>query len=97
MKNHQLTLIDSTYNVNDAKEVLQSLLSDKIRFLNRKIFSLQERFGSDTEHQENRVRELRKELDQLRAFLDPFNDDGYEVEIDCLVDLKIRKTETVEV
>lgn len=97
MKDHQLKLIDSTYNASDAREVVQSLLTDKIRFLNQKIFSLQERFGSNTDHQEKRVRELREELAQLRTLLEPYDDNEFEVEVKCVVNLKIRKTETVEV
>jgi hypothetical protein len=94
MKNHQLKLIDSTYSVDEAKEVVQSLLNDKIKFLNQRIFSLQERFGSDTSAQEKRVRELKAELRQLIETLRPFENEDFQVEIDCLVKMKIKKLET---
>jgi hypothetical protein len=94
MKNHQIKLIDSTYPVHDARDVLFSLINDKIEFLNQKIFSLQERFGSDTSHLEKRVKSLRAELQQLLDLLNTMNEDQL-IDIHCEVDMKIRKPETV--
>ena len=94
MKNHQIKLIDSTYPVRDARDVLFSLINDKIEFLNQKIFSLQERFGSDTGHLEKRVKELRMELQQLLDLLNTMEEDQL-IEIHCEVDMKIKKPVTV--
>jgi len=61
MKNHEFRLIDSTYGAAAAREVLISLLNDKIKFINGQIFSQQERFGSDNLHLQKRVTELKKD------------------------------------
>lgn len=93
MKNHQVHLIKNTYSVEDARDVLFSLFMDKIKFLDQKIFSLQERFGSDTTHLENRVKELRKDLGNLLVTLKSFENEDHLVEIDCKVELKIKEME----
>lgn len=90
MKNHQFNLIDSTYGVEDAKEVLASLITDKINFLNKKIFSEQVRFGSDTQHKENRVQILKMEQEQLLETLNAL-EDGARIGISCKVNMKIEE------
>lgn len=95
MKNHNIKLIDSTYPVSDARDALFSLINDKIDFLNKKILSVQERFGSDTDHLEKRVRELRAELNTLLQVLNPM-EEGHLVEIHCNVEMKIRKADPVQ-
>lgn len=89
MKNHEFKLIDSTYGVENAKEVLLSLINDKIKFLNRKIFSDQERFGNDTDRLEKRVAYLKEERIKLEEILNAFENEDCQVDIKCNVDLKI--------
>ena len=93
MKAHQLQLINSTYSANDAREVLFSLLNDKIKFLTYKIFSESERFGADTAHYEQRVQALRAEKDAICGALRKLEDSSCEVEIDCVVNIKVRETQ----
>ena len=91
MKNYQFNLIDSTYPVADAREVLSSLISDKIKFLTQKIFSLEERFSTDCTHLKERCQELKAEKKRLCELLDAFEDESFLVEIDCQVALNIKK------
>ena len=95
MKNHKIKLIDSTYPVNDARDALFSLINDKIDFLNKKILSVQERFGGDTDHLEKRVKELRAELNNLLELLKPL-EEGNLIEIHCDVEMKIRQADPVQ-
>lgn len=93
MKSHNLKLIDSTYSAQDAKEVLISLVNDKIKFLHLQILSQGERFGCDTSHLEERAKALLIEKEQLMQLLSKLNDDGCEVEIKCDVAIKVKETQ----
>ena len=95
MKKYQFKLIDSTYAPQHARTVLLSLIEDKIKFLNHQIFSISERFGSNTEHLENRIRELREERSRLIDLLNGYREQADLIEISCSVDMKIHVSEPV--
>lgn len=95
MKTHQIKLIDSTYGEDDAFEVLTSLIEDKIRFLNQKIFSLEERFGSDTTHMKKRIEELRQEKRDLTLLFEECQGENVDFEIGCTLTIQITKAEFV--
>lgn len=96
MKAHQIKLIDSTYTVEDANEMLTSLIRDKIKFLNIKTLSENLRFGSNLEHLEKRIQELKEEKNRLmELFNDPDLRDS-EIEIECSINLKIKQPEIVQ-
>ncbi len=96
MKSHQFRLIDSTYGIEDAREVLLSLVCDKIRFLKQKIFSLEERFGSDTTALKKRVAELEAEQDFLRNHFSSLQGEEAEIEISCEVRMNIHHNESLD-
>lgn len=93
MQDQQLTLIDSTYAPEQAREVLCSLLNDKIKFLNHQILSTFERFGSDTSHLEKRLVAIKAERDQLVNQLKNLSNDEYLLEIDCRINIKVTTPE----
>jgi hypothetical protein len=95
MKNHKIKLIDNTYSKEEAKDLLLALLNDKIKFLQMKIFSLQERMGADTHHLEKRVDELKEEKTQLLSKIKELGEKEYAVDIDCHVYLKVHHKESV--
>ena len=90
-----MKLINSSYAKNDAKEVLLSLLNDKIRFLSQRIFSLQERFGIDTRHEEARLEELKKARKGLLQILNSLDTEDRLV-IDCDIRLRFLDRPTTE-
>lgn len=96
MKNHQIKLIDSTYSVDDANEMLLSLIKDKIKFLNMKTLSDNLRFGSTAEHLEKRIQELKEEVNVLSSLLNNPELADSEVEIECSINLKIKQPELVQ-
>lgn len=61
---HSFKLIDNTYSAIDAREIISTLLTDKIRMLNVQILGIQERYGRDTSHLQKRIEEL--EADRAR-------------------------------
>jgi hypothetical protein len=97
MKQYQIKLIDNTYSMEDARELLLALINDKIKFLNLKTLSLQERFGADTSKYEQRIAELREEKNQLLIKLKNIEKSHDLVEVDCHVHLKIHDSEHVVV
>lgn len=91
MSNYNFKLVDNTYFINDGKDILISLIDDKIKFLNRQISSLREQFNGGTERLERRIEELKFERKELNHLLDQFQGDDAWVEIDCQVKLKIKE------
>ena len=98
MKNttHQFALIDSTYSAYDAREVITSLINDKIRFLNIQILSLQERYGQNTEHLENRVRELEVNRREMIDLLTKATTEDALVEVSSLVNVTVKQTADID-
>ena len=98
MKNttHQFALIDSTYSAYDAREVITSLINDKIRFLNIQILSLQERYGQNTEHLENRVRELEVNRREMIDLLTKATTEDALVEVSSLINVTVKQSVDIE-
>ncbi|KAB2810374.1 hypothetical protein [Phaeocystidibacter luteus] len=92
-----ITLIDSTYEPKEAKEVLLSLIRDKIEFLNRKILRKAECEGLECTHSKQRVAELTKELEELRGMFNVIESENVTCELKSDVRLTIRNSEGVEV
>jgi hypothetical protein len=56
----KLSLIDGTFDNEEAKEILMNLFSTKIHFHELKNFSSQERFAKNCETSQKRIPELKK-------------------------------------
>lgn len=99
MKNetHQLQLVNNTYSAEAAKEVLTSLIRDKIRFLNVQVLSNHERYGADISHSTKRVAELQAELEIMIKKLNEAIANGDEIEVSCPINITVRKAEAVTI
>lgn len=84
-------LIDSTYSAEDAREVLLSLISDKIQFLNTQSLSTQLRFSGDGSHFKERAAYLEQEAKELRNLFQLMSESGKTLAIKC--DVEIREVE----
>lgn len=80
-------LIDSNYPEAKAREVILSLLNDKIRFINLQILSIEERENLDTGHLRNRLEELKAERDKICKVLDSAGT-GL-VQVDCSIQFEV--------
>ena len=89
---HQFNLINSTYSVETAKEVLTSLINDKIRFLNVQILSAHERYGDNAAHLAKRVEELEQDRNRLIKTLSQAEQENAEIEINSSVNFTIKQT-----
>lgn len=89
MKNqeHQFALIDNTYKAENAREVITSLINDKIKFLNIQMLSNQERFGSDVSHIQQRVKELEADRNRMIALFVDCAANDQDIDISCEVKL----------
>ncbi|MEY2630974.1 MAG: hypothetical protein RLZZ469_1871 [Bacteroidota bacterium] len=56
--NKEYILIDGTFSIEDADQILTALLNYKIDYHNREDFSKHVRFNRDIEHSKKRIQEL---------------------------------------
>lgn len=86
MKN-QLTfkLIDGVFDLEDAAEVLRTLIRTKINHHKTQQFSLEERFGADHLNSPVRIKQLRQSLEQLEDFLAQADLKGQKLQINSEV------------
>lgn len=92
MKKYQLQLVDNTYNVEEGQEVLFSLLNDKMKFLKLRLLHNMEHYGSCDPDLEQRLEDLKKEKEQLYDLFKPLQGNAdIRLEIDCIIDIKVRK------
>lgn len=65
----EFNLINGTFTVEEAKEILSNLFSDKIRFHKNKDFGHTERYGVPDPHAEKRIPELRKTQEEVHSYI----------------------------
>ena len=68
-KNEKLIIIDGRYRYDEAKEILMTMFSSKLNFLNIKNWSSQERYGKEDEMAQKRISALRNEMKKLEEIL----------------------------
>lgn len=89
MQDRELKLIDNSYKASEAKEVLCSLINEKIRFLNLQIASRSERFGEDTSYLKQRIEQLTKEKKDIIDFMDTLDAEGHSVKIGATAAIEV--------
>ena len=67
---HTFKLIDGSFTEAEARDILLSLISAKLKFHTLKQFSDQERYGQDTMQSETRIKELNDLDKEIRSYLD---------------------------
>lgn len=90
MQHHQVKLIDSTYGVQEAKEMLLALINSKISFIDHQIFACGDRHGADTSHMKVRKEALVADKTELMQVLKAYQNGNAEVELDCTISLNIK-------
>lgn len=80
---NEFNLIQGTFTTEEAREILATLLNDKIKFHSHKDFSHQERYGKPDPHAEVRIPELKKTKEDVFAFLKEYSvDNKFEIHAD---------------
>ena len=64
--NYTLPLIKGIFSFNEAKELLQLMVDDKIAFHKREIFYIKERNNGDISRHEKRILELREVQENIK-------------------------------
>lgn len=78
-------LIKGSFNAADAKDLLLNLLHQKINFHQMKSFGQEERTGKKDLHSEERIVELKKNRQELIAFLAEADKERLTLLIDSVV------------
>lgn len=68
-KTEKVVLVQSSFNYDEAKEVLLGLIDSKIRFHENRNFSLEERTGKPDQHSEKRIAALKEERKKVLELL----------------------------
>jgi hypothetical protein len=95
-KKIDVSLIDGTFSVSEANEVLMSLFSSKIQFHEMKIFSSRERFGIDDEHSVKRIPSLLESKSALAALIHESSKQPIKMRITSTVQVEIIAESTKE-
>ncbi len=80
-KETTIKLVEGIYTPAEAADILFSLIGDKIKFHNLQILSLQERFGIESTHSEQRIKELKGAKMQAKDLIIQARDAGYTIKI----------------
>ena len=84
-----LQLIKNSYELNEGESIVNQLIADKVNFLKKRIFQLEERYGIESPYLESRLEELNQHKAELGAFLSSFDDENQEMLISCSIDIQL--------
>jgi hypothetical protein len=87
MSKFKFKLIEGQYSAEETKEILMSLYSYKVKFINNKVFSDSVRFGKQSEKLKERVTELAKEKNEIVKILEGLATDNFS--LDCEINIKV--------
>ncbi len=83
-------LIEGTFVVADANLLLMELLRFKIGFHDQKLFRDYNEFNRDNSNSKKRMEVLNRSLQEVRRLMASAQEDGLEIEIDCLIHVKTK-------
>lgn len=85
-----IKLIEGEFNVSDAKEILVNLIQSKIQFHEKKEFSSLIRFGLKDSNSVKRIANLKKEMLELREFIQDLNEKKHKLIINTTIKIEIK-------
>lgn len=95
-KTENITLINGVFTPDEAKEVLLTLISNKIHFHQMKNFSSEERFGKSDPLSSKRITELEESRKQVIALLAKAGNSGHKLIVESILQIsegeKIQET-----
>ena len=86
---NEFNLLKGTFTSSETREILITLLRDKMRFHGQKNFNHQVRFGKPDIQAEERISELKKTLGEALNFLEQCNPEN---KFEIYADIKIIPT-----
>lgn len=85
---YNLQLIDGKFSPNEAGNVLFGLISYKINYHQKELFSNKERFGQDLSNSEKRIEELKTVHRSLKQIIDLSSEQGQPMKINCVIEIQ---------
>lgn len=90
-KKHSLKLIEGQFTPSETRNVLNDLISSKIRYHNLEAFSIKERFNGDVSYSEKRVGELREVARQIEEIVHYTSEKGLNLIIESSIKIRFVK------
>lgn len=87
--NNSIKLIDGTYKVEDAGEILLSVLGDKIRFHNINSLGSIERACDDSYNSDVRLKELNADRERVLELLKNNKSENKQIKINCKIEIEV--------
>jgi hypothetical protein len=87
MENNKVTLIDGTFNVAEAKDVLLNMFTMKINFHSQKNVSHIERFGTPDDNSKAKVEFLKAEMAKLETIIAEATDKNVSLKVTSAIQI----------
>ncbi|NJM78691.1 MAG: hypothetical protein HC854_01925 [Flavobacterium sp.] len=87
--NHEFKLVKGQFSPAEARNILFTLINDKIKFHQLDLFSKTERNKTNNIHSKERIKELELSRDNLESFLEELEDKNLKISIDGNITLKL--------
>lgn len=85
----KISLIEGLFEPIEAKELLISILSNKIQFHQLKNFSLVERFGKEDENSKRRIPELKNSIEKTLEIITRANEFNMKIKISSIINIQL--------
>lgn len=92
---HKFSLVEGIFDAEDAKEILLTLLNNKIKYHNERMFSHEERFNKPCDFSIKRKKELQQTYEAVRDLLNQYKEEGKEVSIHSDICITVKNDSTV--
>lgn len=88
-KTEKISLIEGLFEPIEAKEILISILTNKIQFHQLKNFSLVERLGKEDENSKRRIPELKNSIEQMLEIISRANELNKRIKISSVINIQL--------
>ena len=88
MENNKVTLIDGTFNVAEAKDILMNMFTMKINFHQQKNISHIERFGTPDDNSKAKVEFLKDEMAKLETIITGATDKNVSLKVTSAIHIE---------
>lgn len=94
MENSDVTLISGIFECEDARDILLSLINQKISFHKLRNFSMQERFGRNDVFSESKIEELTKARLEIINYILLANSLGCKLAVHSTISMQLQPAQS---
>jgi hypothetical protein len=95
MQTHKIRLIDNTYSLDIANELLKKLILAKIDFLEDRIKQLDVNDTEEINQHKARIEDLKAEARTLDLFIEEYDGENVEMEIGSTIIMSMKNVELI--